>query len=69
MHKLLENESLTFLLPKAGERIFLAFANEQPAGVLVTRRPHGINHIQGLYVLPMFQRYGLGNFDELVDLL
>ena len=57
---LLKEPSLTFLLPKAGEKTTLAFSDEQPVGVLVTRRAHGSNHVLGLYVLPHFHRRGIG---------
>ncbi|MCP3137832.1 GNAT family N-acetyltransferase [Pyxidicoccus xibeiensis] len=60
MYKLLEDEALTFLLPKAGEMPLLALVDAEPAGVLVTRRVRSIDFILALYIRPRFQRTGLG---------
>ncbi|MFY0574231.1 GNAT family N-acetyltransferase [Cystobacter fuscus] len=57
---LLEDDSLTFLLPKAGETALMACVDGKPAGVLVTRRVRGVDCILALYIHPKFQRQGLG---------
>lgn len=60
MYKLLEDESLSFLLPNAGETALIAVHTEQPAGVLVLRRIRDVVHVLALYILPRFQRRGVG---------
>jgi ribosomal protein S18 acetylase RimI-like enzyme len=60
MYTLLEDDSLTFLLPKAGETALMASVDGQPAGILVTRRVRGVDCILALYIHPKFQRRGLG---------
>lgn len=60
MYLLLEDDALTFLLPRAGETALLACVGNEPAGVLVTRRVRGVDHVLALYIHPRFQRQGLG---------
>ncbi|QRK06347.1 GNAT family N-acetyltransferase [Archangium violaceum] len=60
MYTLLEDDSLTFLLPKAGETALMACVDGQPAGVLVTRRVRGVDCTLALYIHPRFQRQGIG---------
>lgn len=60
MYALLEDDSLAFLLPRAGETALMAFVDEAPGGLLVTRQVRGVDCLLALYVRPGFQRRGLG---------
>lgn len=60
MYRLLEDDALTFLLPKEGETALLASVGNEPAGLLVTRRVRGVDCILALYIRPRLQRQGLG---------
>ena len=60
LHQLLENKDLYFMLPNAGEQAWIATADERPIGILVLRCVRMTHQIISFYILPQYQRRGLG---------